>query len=349
MTEFISDYLEIAGVTESGDPLFPGCNGDTRSTPAWHMHHGRLWKQFAPGINPHMVRALCMSMLDDNKELERPIECPTKLGESIAAGMASASCMTNRYRWMRDPATQKQPGQLAMMETFFRPHQHHFWMYPKLVEVDEESSDQKQTLMVCLGRIIREADHTGFCLGVLYDGDPEEPWRWRLPSARTRSKFIWLPEHVATAQAVRPTWDAHGSSHATWRSVLPDDHEALLTQMKKWLGSETEWAAKLEAAKAAGREQGRRTVAGDLVWCNKIEGGLLAQVLKGTSNLRLATELTVRKASAPLHCRGERGVTYHTPMARDGVTKVKRRDVSFPVDAFLVPEEGVYKVSDSHS
>ena len=53
--------------------------------------------------------------------------------------------------------------------------------------------------------------------------------------------------------------------------------QALLTQMKKWLGSETEWAAKLEAAKAAGREQGRRTVAGDLVWCNKIEGGLLAQ------------------------------------------------------------------------
>jgi len=80
-----------------------GCNGDTRSTPAWHMHHGRLWKQFAPGINPHMVRcvlnphmcahvslhiydlnhypnitrrALCMSMLDDNKELERPILCP---------------------------------------------------------------------------------------------------------------------------------------------------------------------------------------------------------------------------------------------------------------------------------
>ena len=53
--------------------------------------------------------------------------------------------------------------------------------------------------------------------------------------------------------------------------------QALLTQMKKWLGSETEWAAKLEAAKAAGREQGRRTVAGDLVWCNNSEGGLPAQ------------------------------------------------------------------------
>ena len=44
-------------------------------------------------------------------------------------------CITPTTLCIRDPATQKQPGQLAMMETFFRPHQHHFWMYPKLVEV----------------------------------------------------------------------------------------------------------------------------------------------------------------------------------------------------------------------